>query len=211
MSRKYTPVLGFLVCLVAVVAGPRGVEADSFEPPPPPSEHAPRVAGEVHLDIVFPFADRPLCPSGGACVFGGGGGIGGIVEWRWPSGWALGAGYDVWLLDGNGVHELSTLQVLRLVGRRYFLRARQIHPFVGGAIGGLLFGDAFRRNAGGGSVDLFSGFELEILPTLAFVVDVGVRLFATSAFTSRSDGLDRASSFGLDGAAMLQVGLALTP
>lgn len=211
MTRKYAPVLMFWACFAPVFVASTPVRADEFAPPPPPRDHAPTVAGEVHLDVVFPFADRPLCPPEGACVFGGGGGIGGIIEWRYPSGWAIGAGYDVWLLDGNGVHELSTLQALRLVGRRSFLRTRQIHPFVGAAIGGLLFGDAFRRNAGGGLVDLFTGFELEINATLAFVVDVGVRLFATSAFTSRSDELDRASDFGIDGAAILQVGLVLTP
>ena len=203
--------MAFSLCLVGASVTRAQAPADAFEPPPPPEAHAPVVAGEVHLDIVFPFADRPLCPSGGACVFGGGGGIGGIIEWRYPSGWALGAGYDVWLLDGNGVHELSTLQALRFVARHYFLRERQVHPFVGAAIGGLLFGDAFRRNAGGGLVDVFAGFELEIVPTLAFVADVGVRLFATSPFTSRSDGVDRASRFGIDGAATLRVGLILTP
>lgn len=201
----------FLLCLLGVSVGRALGQSEPFEPPPPPEEHAPVIAGEVHLDVVFPFADRPLCPPGDACVFGGGGGIGGLVEWRYPTGWAVGAGYDVWLLDGNGVHELSTLQALRFVARRFFLRERQLHPFVGAAIGGLLFGDAFRRNAGGGLVDVFAGFELEIVPTLAFVVGIGVRLFATSAFTSRSDEVERAQKFGVDGAAMLQVGLALTP
>lgn len=202
---------GFLLFVLAHAFSPEAVRADDFAPPPPPEDHAPRIVGEVHLDVVFPFANRPLCPPGGACVFGGGGGIGGVVEWRYPSGWALGAGYDLWLLDGNGVHELSTLQALRFVTRRYFLPTRQIHPFVGAAVGGLLFGDAFRGNAGGGLVDVLVGFELEIGPTLALVADVGARFFATSRFTSRSDGITRASEAGIDGAAVLQVGLVLTP
>lgn len=201
----------FSAFALALVLSPEAVRADEFAPPPPPEDHAPRIVGEVHLDVVFPFADRPLCPPEGACVFGGGGGIGGVVEWRYPSGWAFGAGYDLWLLDGNGVHELSTLQALRFITRRYFLPTRQIHPFVGAAVGGLLFGDAFRGNAAGGLIDVLVGFELEIGPTLSLVANAGARFFGTSRFTSRSDGIARASEAGVDGAAVLQVGLVLTP
>lgn len=210
-NRKSSPSLGFWVLLPLVLVGLGGfAEAQEYSPPPPPDDHPARITGEVHLDVVLPIATRPLCPEGSGCVFGGGGGIGGVLEWRWPRGQTVGLGYDVWFLDGNGVHELSTLQALRAVTRRFFLRERQVHPYVGASLGVLLFGDAFRHRAVGGLVDLLLGIESEITPTLSFVVGVAVRLFTTSRFTSVSDGVERSGRFGLDSAALLQIGLILS-
>lgn len=199
---------GLLLLALHALGGVAG--ADDHAPPPPPDDHPPRITGEVHLDVVLPIATRPLCPTGSGCVFGGGGGIGGMLEWRWPRGQTVGLGYDVWFLDGNGVHELSTLQSLRAVTRRFFLRDRQVHPYLGASLGVLLFGEAFRHRAVGGLVDLLLGIESEITPTLSFVVGVAVRLFTTSRFTSRSDDVVRSGRFGLDSAALLQVGLILS-
>ncbi len=184
-------------------------DPSEFELPPPPSDHGTQLAGEARLDVVFPLAQGRLCPPGELCVFGGGGGVAGLLEWRYPSGLGLGVGYDAWFLDGNGVHELSTMQAVRFSVRRFFMKEREVHPFIGGAVGALLFGDTFRRNAFGGLVDLVVGFEVEISPTLAFTAGVMVRLFSTTEFESRSDGVIRGERFGVDGAAALQVGLVL--
>lgn len=194
----------------ALAQGLAEEQADAeFELPPPPETLPPQLAGEARLDVVFPLAQGRLCPPGELCVFGGGGGVGGLVEWRRASGLALGVGYDVWFLDGNGVHELSTLQAVRFNLRKFFLPHREVHPYVGGAVGALLFGDTFRHNAVGALVDLTFGFEVEISPTLAFTAGIAVRLFYTTEFESRSDGVIRGDNFGVDGAAALQVGLVL--
>ena len=183
-------------------------QGDGFVVPPPPEAHPPRLSGEVRLAVVFPFEQDPLCPDGSACVFGGGGGVGGLLEWRYPSGLALGAGLDVWFLDGNGVHELSTMLAARFQLRWFLLPQRQIHPYVGASVGGLLFGDTFKADAVGGLVDALAGFEVEIGPNLAITVGLGVRVFTTTSFESRSDMVERGQG-GVDAAATLQAGVVL--
>lgn len=197
------------VIFVTLVAGASGVRAEPFELPPPRSELPVRLAGEVSLQLVFPFAQDSLCPEGSDCILGSGGGLGGLLEWRLPSGLGLGIGYDAWFLDGNGVNELSTFQALRFSLRYKLLRDRQVHPYLGGSIGGLVLGDTFDAEAVGGIVDLLLGVEIELSATLAFTAGVVVRFLTTSSFRSNSDGVERAQGFGVDGAAALKVGLVL--
>lgn len=184
---------------------------EPFEVPRPPREHAPIIAGEARIDVVFPVLRRPLCPRGSECVFGGGAGLGGVLEWRWPTGLGVGLGYDGWFLDGNGVHELTTMQSLRATLRYHFLLDRQAHPWIGGALGGLLFGDTFAADAGGVLLDLQAGVELELTASLAFTVGVLGRFFTTTSFRTSSDGVERAERVGLDGALVLTAGLVLLP
>ncbi len=196
---------------VALSVDPVARAEEPFEVPRPPSEHAPIIAGEARIDVVFPVLRRPLCPRDSECVFGGGGGLGGVLEWRWPTGLGVGIGYDGWFLDGNGVHELTTLQSLRVTLRHHFLLDRQVHPWFGGAIGGLVFGNTFAADAGGVLADLQAGLEVELTPSLAFTVGLLGRFFTTSSFRTRSDGVDRADRVGLDGALVLTGGLVLLP
>ncbi len=198
------------VC-AALFAAPSARAGEPFEVPRPPQEHPPIIAGEARVDVVFPLARRPLCPRGSECVFGGGAGLGGVLEWRWPSGWGLGFGYDVWFLDGNGVHELTTMQVLRLTFRHHFLLERQAHPWVGGALGGLVFGDTFAADAGGALLDVQAGLEVELTASLVFTAGVLGRFFATSSFRTASDGVERAERIGVNGALVLTAGLVLLP
>ena len=199
--------LVFLVSVVSLSASTAA--AQDFQLPPPEDELPVRLAGEVNLQVVFPFAQDSLCPAGAACILGSGAGIGGLLEWRFPRGLGVGVGYDAWFLDGNGVNELSTFQALRVTLRYKMLRNRQVHPYLGAAIGGLILGDTFRAEAVGGIVDLLLGVEIELGTTLAFTTGVLVRLLTTSAFRSNSDGVERAQGFGVDGAAALTVGLVL--
>lgn len=175
-----------------------------------PDSLPPSFGGEVHLDLAFPLATRRLCPAEGECVVGIGGGIGGNAEWRFPSGLAVGAGYDLWFLDGNGVYELAVMQVIQLVGRWVFLQEWATHPFVGAGVGLVILGDTFRAATAGASIDLKTGLEIEITPTLAFTGTAMLRLFSVAGFVSQSDGVSRASSFGVNAAVSLSVGLRLT-
>ena len=197
------------VAIAVVTVFASSAAAEPFQLPPPQDELPVRLAGEVSLHVAFPFAQGSLCPEGSACILGSGAGIAGLLEWRFPRGLGVGVGYDAWFLDGNGVNELSTLQTLRATLRYRLLRDRQVHPYLGAALGALLFGDTFRVEAVGGAVDLLLGVEIELSASLAFTAGVLIRLLTTSAFRSNSDGVERAESFGPDGAAALTVGLVL--
>ncbi|MFW5924658.1 MAG: hypothetical protein ACOCV4_00750 [Myxococcota bacterium] len=180
-------------------------------PIPLPSERSAHFAGEVHLDAVFPVATEPLCPPGAECIFGSGAGVGAIFERRWRSGWAIGGAYDLWILDGNGVHEVTTIQNPAVSLRYRFLRRNMSHPFVAGQIGALLLGDSFGVAAAGGSVEGIVGVEIEMSPNLALVVASAWRLFMTSSFETGNDDVRRVEDQGVNLGATLRLGLAFLP
>ena len=210
-------VITFWICggLLASLAPWSAAEAQEsrqtseFQLPPPPDSLGPHRAGEFYTSFVFPVARDPLCPAGSACIFGGGGGVGALAEWRWPRGPAVGFGYDLWFLNGNAVFELTTVQFFKAHFRYYGLKTKLAHPFVGAGVGFLLLGDVFRRNAPGAGVEATAGVEIELTSRLAFTSQLGLRVFATGAFRTPTDGVDRATEFGVDIAAALTFGLVL--
>jgi hypothetical protein len=196
-------------------SGPVGAQAPagSSDKPealiPSPDELPPVLAGDVHASGVFPVADDALCPADAECIFGGGGGLGGGIERRWPSGYAMGVGYDFWFLDANGVYEITVLQMVSLGVRYFFLPKLQSHPFIGGRIGGLVLGDTFKVDSVGAAAQLRAGVEIEITDTVAFSVASAWRLFFASAFTTPNDGVERAQGGGVSVAGTLQFGLSI--
>jgi len=199
--------LSALVLVAGLAAAP--ARAEPFEEPPAPDEVPARRAGELLVDAVFPLITTPLCPIDAQCIFGGGGGVGATLEWRYPRGLAVGFGYDVSFLDGSGVWELSTLQMIRGTVRYYGIRERLIHPYAGASAGLILLGDTFQASGVGGGVDLFAGAEVEITSGLSFTGALAVRTFVTNEFTTSGDAVTRADSFGLNVAIMLRFGLVL--
>lgn len=196
----------FVLVFVGLSATAR---ADDFELPPDPRGQPPTLAGEVHLDLVFPTLDSPLCPPDAACVFGNGGGIGGRIERRWHAGLALGLGLDLWFLDAGGVFELAVMEALEIHVRYQFLKASTVHPVLAVSGGGVFFGDTFRVDTVGFSFAAAAGIEVEISPSLAFSTSLLWRFFRTTSFTSANDEVERAARRGLNGAVALQVGLVL--
>ncbi len=186
-----------------------GEAQETFLPPPAPRTLPARMVGELHGDLVLTFADDHLCPEGGGCVFGNGAGVGGTLWWRWNTGSAIGVGYDLWLLGGDGVYEFASLQFIRASVRQNLFPHSRLHPFIGTSLGLELFGDTFRASTIGLGVDLEGGFEVEINARLAFVTKLTVRLFTTAEFVSRADGVRRAEGFGVSGASALQFGLMI--
>ncbi len=199
--------LGLTIALATLAPSP--ASAEPFEEPPAPDEVAPRRAGELMVDAFIPVRRTALCPLDAQCIFGGGGGIGATLEWRFPKGLATGFGYDVSFLDGSGVWELSTFQMLRGTLRWYGLRERLIHPYAGIDAGIVFLGDTFAVDAVGGGLDLFAGAEVEITAGLSFTGALTVRAFMTNRFTTEADGQDRAVDPDLNVAIMLRFGLVL--
>ena len=144
--------------------GPRSTSALSHRPQalPEPEAQEPVLAYEVHAGVVAPLATGPICPSGAACVLGGGGGVGALVLRRWPSGLTVGVGYDAWFVDSGSVFELGTLHAVRAVVRHAWLAALRVHPFAGGAVGAMGLGDLFRVSAFGLALDAEIGVEVEL-------------------------------------------------
>ncbi|MFW6067031.1 MAG: hypothetical protein ACOC97_01745 [Myxococcota bacterium] len=204
-----------LCALVMVVSVP--VRADEPQPAPEaagvpvprPRARPAHMAGEVHLEAVFPVVDASLCPDGAGCVFGAGAGVGGLIEKRWLSGIALGAALDLWFLDGNGVQEVTVVQNLAASLRYHLLPRRMTHPFFGVAIGGVLLGDSFKAATGGATAELVLGAEIEMSEGLALVVATSWRLLVTGPFTTANDGVSRSGTPGIDLGATIRLGLTI--
>src|SRR4030095_16562598 len=98
-----------LVTLLSYVVAAGRVRAEATEPPilVPPEAQKPVLAGEVHVDMLFPLLRKAFCPEGAACVLEEGLGLGFSVERRWPTGLGLILGYDAWFLNSNNVFELA--------------------------------------------------------------------------------------------------------
>lgn len=190
-----------------------GSENDTSRPVlPAPKEHPPVLVGEVHSSLVFPFVDDGLCPSTAdptVCVFGQGGGVGGSIERRWPTGVALSLGYDAWFLEGSGLWEISVLQSLSASLRYLFLQDRLFHPYVAAGVAGTLIGDTFEVAAFGGGVRGEVGAEIELTETIALRLGSVWYVFLTNEFVTDNDGVSRGGVGGLNAAAAIQAGLVI--
>ncbi|HTU62378.1 MAG TPA: hypothetical protein VMF89_28155, partial [Polyangiales bacterium] len=152
---------GFTVRVGARVASAQPPESFAFEVPPAPDQAAPFFAFDVHTGFSAPIANRSLCPAGAGCVLKSGGGVGGSAERRWPAGWGVLAGYDLWFLDTDSVYELGVQQILR-VGARYTMPTSVVfHPVFELSGGVMTYGDTFRIATAGGVLELLAGSEIE--------------------------------------------------
>lgn len=177
-----------------------------LEPPPPPEQRASLFGGELHIQLVLPLADA-LCPRGERCLLNSGFGIGGSIERRWSFGGALLLGYDLALLNGDGIYEVPTLQTVRVGVKWVVPLDRVLKPYLEIAIGALLFGDTFGIATAGGALQLAVGGELELSETLALTGGIVFRGFTTGAFISTTDRVPRGRDPGASLALLVQVGI----
>lgn len=186
-----------------------GAPAEPFELPRPPQELDAVLAVEVHVSIVSPVLRDPLCPPEADCVFGGGGGVGGSLERRWPTGMSLGLAYDAWFVDSNNIYELAVMQMLSARVRYYFMQDTALHPHLGLGAGALTFGDTLRFATVGFAVEASVGGEWEVTESIAVSVAMPWRLFTTSSFQTTRDRVQRAEEAGINLAVSLQIGLTI--
>jgi len=183
--------------------------AQDFSPPPPPNELRPSLAGEVHLGLVSPVRSGSMCPPRADCIFNGGGGIGGTLEWRYPQGLSVGLGYEGIFLAGHGVYELTVIQVLRATGGYRLLPQRRAHPYLTVGVGAYMIGNSFHYGAMGVSVDGAAGIELEVSHALATRLGLGLWMGTNGAFVSANDGVRRSGSPDVAMAITLQLGIVI--
>lgn len=184
--------------------------AGAFEVPPAVESLEPVLSGALYLGFSLPLENGALCPSAAECVYSNGGGVGGHVERRWPSGPAVGLAYELGFVNSNGVFELGLIQELRGQAKYYFLPRSLVHPFVGGGVGAVIFGDTFRVATAGVSVTAIVGLELELTELLSAFVTLPVRAIRFAPFTAGRDGVRRAADGDFSVTAALQLGLVIT-
>ncbi len=198
-----------LIAMVVLVTGRAGAQ-QRFEPPPEPDDLPAVVTGTVWFSAVFPLVNEHSCPASADCVLGGGGGIGGGIERRWPAGFSVGLEYEAWFLNSAGIYELGIMQALSAYARYQLLRDNVIHPYIGAGIGGVIFGDTLRVDTVGLALNLLTGVEWEVSTTVSVVLALVGRLVTLDAFTTDADGVARADGFGVDAFLGLRLGVAIS-
>jgi hypothetical protein len=193
--------------LAALWLAPRPARAEALEVYPAEAQD-PSFALEVHGAVVLPFERAVVCPAAGECVLGTGFGAGGYFLGRLPEGLSLLAGYEVWLLDGGGVYEVSAIHSLR-VGVRWILDpSARVQPFLQGTLGGLLLTDPAQASTAGGLVTVGAGLEVELTESVALSFCGALDLFSLAPFATR-DGLVRGRDFGVNVGLEVQAGVVI--
>jgi hypothetical protein len=158
--------------------------------------------------MVAPLERGTICPGGADCVLGPGIALGVHVERRGADGLGLIAGYDFFMVDGDGVFELGALQVLR-GGVRYVIDdAWRVHPFVDATFGVLAFGDTTRIATMGGMLTAGGGAEFELSESVAFVTALQAWFLATGPFVT-VDGVTRSADFGVNAVLQIAIGVSI--
>ncbi len=184
------------------------VSRDSFVIPPSPARVAPRLAVEVHTALSLPLDNHSLCPRSAGCVLRSGGGVGGSLERRRPSGFGGFIGYDAWFLDSDSVYELAVQQVLR-GGMRFTMPTDYIfHPIFELSLGVSGIGDTFQIASIGAAGQAFAGAETELTETFGVRMGFGLRAFSHSPFRTRDD-VWRGRGGAFSEAAFVEVGLTV--
>ena len=183
------------------------------EPPPAPEDREPVLAFDVHVSAIAPIANDGLCPGTARCVFGGGGGVGGSVERRFASGFAVALGYDALFIDASGVYEIGVVQFLRAAARFVFFPRELWHLVIDAGVGALVFGETFRVAAAGGAFQLGVGAEVEVTHTIALTAALVTRVLTTTAFRTPDaavpEGVLRGDGTSFDTALALQLGIQI--
>lgn len=187
---------GLAIACLAVLAAPATASADGLNVYPAEEQDAV-YALEVHGAAILPLEQSTVCPAGSDCVLGTGFGIGGFFLRRSPDGIGLLAGYEVWLLDGGGVYEISALHSVRL-GVRWSLDVSQrAQPFLQATLGGLLLTDPGQATTAGGIVTVGGGTEVELTDTVSVSLGAELTFLSVAPFSTR-DGTLRARDFGVN-------------
>lgn len=166
--------------------------AEPFVLPPAPEERAPRRAIEIDLGLAAPLVAGSICPREHRCLVGGGAHFSVLLERRGPRGFSLGVGYELSLLDGHTVYELTVVQEAFVNFRQYFAPRRAIHPFIGAAGGIGILGDTFAVDTAGVIAHLDAGLEVELSENVAFTGGLGLRMGWFVPFTTDVDNARRA-------------------
>lgn len=212
ISAWLVPPLVHLLALASTASSvwAQEVEVHHVEPPPAPLEHEPVLMVEVHGSAQVPVLRETICPQAYRCVFGAGIGVGAQLERRESSGLGLFAGYDLWLMDGGSVFEVSVLHAIRLGVRWVIEDWYQIHPFLDAAVGFLAFGDTATVSTVGGTVTVGGGAELEASDTVTVGTSVQGWMISLAPFTSAADSARRAEDFGINFAVEVTLGVSVT-
>jgi hypothetical protein len=195
----------FAMAITCAIASP--ARADGLEVYAPRQQN-PTYALEVHGGVLFPLETTQVCPPGGDCVVGAGFGLGTLLVRQEPDGVGLLLGYEVWLLDGNTVYEVTALHSIRF-GLRWVLdTSSRVQPLLLATVAALLLTDPAEARSAGAMVTVGAGMEIELTADVSVSLAAELGLSSLAAFRT-PDGVDRARDFGVNVTLQTTAGLII--
>lgn len=157
------------VVALAVPAVPAAVdpaeESPRFpvgRPKPPPlhldyASYAVAVSADVLVDSGATCSDEAA-----PCILGSGGGLVLRGGYRSPGPWYVGGAYQFSKTDSDNLYRLAILQQLRAEARYMLDMGYRTRPYATFGIGGVIYGNEWGAETGGGTAFGGVGFELEV-------------------------------------------------
>lgn len=96
------------------------------------------------------------------CILGNGGGLVVRGGYRSPGPWYVGGAYQFSKTDSSNLYRLGSLQQLRVEMRYMLDLGYRFSPYATWGLGGLIYGNEFGAETGGGAVFGGIGFEFQI-------------------------------------------------
>jgi hypothetical protein len=121
------------------------------------------------------------------CIFGSGGGLALRGGFRWPGPWYLGGAYQLSKTNSSNLYRLGTLQQLRAEMRYMLDMGYRTSPYVTWGLGGVVYGNEWGVETGGGSV--LGGFGLELQLSRLALLGAAIRYqpVLLAAFTDSAE------------------------
>ncbi|MBW2459559.1 MAG: hypothetical protein JRI68_34010 [Deltaproteobacteria bacterium] len=148
----------------------RGGQGDAPKPPP------------LHIDYVsygVAFTADILADSGATCdedvapcILGSGGGLALRGGYRSPGPWYIGGAYQFSKTNSANIYRLGSLQQLRVEMRYMLDMGYRTSPYATWGVGGVLYGNEFGAETGGGTA--FGGLGLEVQLSRLALLGIGV-------------------------------------
>ena len=172
-------------------------------PTPPVTEHYLQYGvGLVTETVLSPGG---VCPSNSRtpCILGSGLGLALRAGYRARGPWYLGGAYEFSRQDPSNLLRLAILQQLRGEARYYLLEGTRLAPYLGAAVGGVLYGNEWGAETGGLTGYLGAGFEFEVSPSTVVGAAVGYRAILFHRWRDSAGELRANDAFGFGVAHMI--------
>jgi hypothetical protein len=135
--------------------------------PPPISSHYLQYGVALTGETVASAGQ--VCPrttSNLPCILGNGGGLAVRLGYRSRGPWYLGGAYEFSRQDSANLLRLAILQQVRAELRVHLTRVTRLSPYVGAALGGVIYGNEWGLDTWGGASAIGLGLEFQVTPSI---------------------------------------------
>jgi opacity protein-like surface antigen len=148
----------------------------SLPPPTPPPISSHYLQYGVALTGETVASAGEICPRAtDNCILGDGGGLTLRMGYRSRGPWYLGGAYEFSRQDSANLLRLAILQQLRAELRVHLTRVTRLSPYVGAALGGVIYGNEWGLDTWGGGSAIGVGLEFQVTSSIVLNIATNYR------------------------------------